>query len=249
MENELKMLLKEYGLDDNEIKVFLYLVCNKELTAYTIAKETKIHRSTCYDILERLIAKGFVSKVDKKSASYYSVNDISRVISQLKDKETILLSLASKIQNLEQNKEVKVRILEDAAGQKQFNYNLFNLAKNQKISFCYIIGNTYASTLSSNIFIERLIKELKGSKFNEKIEYRGIWEEKYKEDKIIAQYNRLGENRFLKVLPSKVGAIICDNFIAFLYTTDKPYVVEIKNSLIAEEMKAYFENLWASSKK
>ena len=203
MENELKTLLKEYGLDDSEIKVFLYLVCNKELTAYSIAKENKIHRSTCYDVLERLIAKGFVSKVDKKNKSYYSANDISRVISQIKDKETILLSIIPKIQNLEQNKEVKVRILEDAEGQKQFNYNLFSLAKNQKISFCYMIGNTYASTLSSNIFIERLIKELNGSKFNEKIEYKGIWEEKYRGDKIIVQYNQLGENRFLKILPSK----------------------------------------------
>ena len=249
METELKTLLKEYGLDDNEIKVYLYLVCNKELTAYSIAKENKIHRSTCYDILERLIAKGFVNKVDKKNKSYYSSNDISRVISQIKDKETILLSIIPKIQNLEQNKEVKVRILEDAEGQKQFNYNLFSLAKNQKISFCYMIGNTYASTLSSNIFIERLIKELNGSKFNEKIEYKGIWEEKYRGDKIIVQYNQLGENRFLKILPSKIGTIICDDFIAFLYTTDKPYVVEVKNKLIAEEMKSYFENLWTSSKK
>ena len=112
-----------------------------------------------------------------------------------------------------------------------------------------MIGNTYASTLSSNIFIERLIKELNGSKFNEKIEYKGIWEEKYRGDKIIVQYNQLGENRFLKILPSKIGTIICDDFIAFLYTTDKPYVVEVKNKLIAEEMKSYFENLWTSSKK
>lgn len=59
----------------------------------------------------------------------------------------------------------------------------------------------------------------------------------------------LGENRFLKNLPSKVGTIIFDNFVAFLYTTDKPYVVEIKNKIIAEELKIYFENLWNIAKK
>lgn len=248
MEAELISLLKEYGLNENEIRIFLYLVGNKELTAYTIAKETKIHRSTCYDILERLVSKGFVSIINKEDKKYYCVNEISRVISQLKDKETILLSIMPKLQNLEQKQETKVRILEDAEGQKQFNFDLFTKLKNKQISYCYMIGNTYASTLSSNIFIERLIKEIKTLKLNKKVEYKGIWDERFREDKLILQYNYLGENRFLKNLPSKVGTIILDNFVAFLYTSDKPYVVEVKNKLIAEELKVYFENLWSLAK-
>ena len=65
------LLLKEYGLEDNEIKVYLYLVGKRELTAYNIAKETKIHRSTCYDILDRLISKGFVTQSGEKNKRFY----------------------------------------------------------------------------------------------------------------------------------------------------------------------------------
>lgn len=249
METELKTLLKEYGLDDNEIETFFFIVGNKELTAYTIAKETKIHRSTCYDILDRLVAKGFVSRIEKKGKSLFSANEISRVISNLKDKETILLSLIPKIQKLEEKQETKIKFLEGAEGQKEFNFNLFNFAKNKEITFCYMIGNTYASNLSSNIFIERLIKESKDIKLKKKIEYRAIWDERFRGDKIIIHYNHLGENRFLKNIPSKVGTIICDNFIAYLYTSDKPYVIEIKNKLVAEENKKYFEYLWNLSDK
>lgn len=249
MEAELTILLKEYGLDDNEIKIFLYLVGNKELTAYVIAKDTRIHRSTCYDILERLISKGFVSTITKENKKYFFANEISRVVSQLKDKEIILSSIMPKLQNLEQKQETKVRILEDVEGQKQFNFDLFTRLKEKQISYCYMIGNTYASTLSSNIFIERLIKEIKILKLHKKVEYRGIWDKRFRQDSLILQYNHLGENRFLKNLPSKVGTIIFDNFVAFLYTTDKPYVVEVKNKLIAEELKVYFENLWNISQK
>ena len=134
-------------------------------------------------------------------------------------------------------------MLEGAEGQKQFNFNLFNLAKEKQVDFCYILGNTHASNLSSNIFIERLIKESK--KF--KIGYKGIWNPKFKEDKIIKQYNLLGENRFLN-LPSKIGTIIYGEYVAFLYTTDQPYAIEIKNKLLAEELKSYFLYLWKVAK-
>lgn len=244
METEITLLLEEYGLDKNEIGVYLYLVGNKELTAYKIAKDTKIHRSTCYDVLERLIVKGFANIIDKENKKYYSANEISRVISQLKDQETILLSIIPKLQSIEKIQETKVRLLEKAEGQKQFNFDLFNQVKNKEISFCYIIGNTYAFNLSSNLFIERLIKEIKKLQLKKSIKYKGIWDEKFRGDKLISQYNSIGENKYLKDLPSRVGTIITDKFIAFLYTSDKPYVLEVKNKLIAEELKVYFENLW-----
>ncbi len=246
MEQEISILLKEYGLDENEIKIYLFLVGNKELTAYRIAKETKIHRSTCYDVLERLILKGFVSKIEKSEKDYYFANEITRVISSLKSKETILVSLISKLSEIPKKQETKIRVLDGINGQKEYNFGLFNLIKNKEIDFCYMIGNTYASSLSSNLFIERLIKDIK--RINKKIDYKGIWNPKFKNDKIIKQYNLMGENRFLEI-PSVVGTVIHNKGVAYLYTIDGPYVIEIKNKLIAEEMKVYFEELWENSKK
>ncbi|MFZ5955675.1 MAG: TrmB family transcriptional regulator [Nanoarchaeota archaeon] len=242
MENKISVLLKEYGLNENEIKIYTYLL-NQENTAYKVAKETNIHRSTCYDILERLIAKGFISQLKKDSVMFYYANEIDKVISQLKDKENILINLVPLIRELEKEQDNKLKLLKGPDGQKQFNFTLYGLAREKKIKFCYILGNTYASNLSSNLFIESLIKESK--KF--KIDYRGIWNPKFKEDKIIEIYTLLGENRFLD-LPSKVATIIYGEYIAFLYTTDQPYAIEIKNKILAEEFKTYFEHLWKISK-
>lgn len=246
METEILTLLKEYGLEEKETNIYLFLVTNKELTAYKIAKETKIHRSTCYDILERLIVKGFISKIEKGKKTYYSANNLSKVISSLKDKETILTTLIPKLQDIEQNQETKIRILEGIEGQKQFNYNLFNLVINKRIGFCYIIGATYASSLSSNIFIERLARDFRKRKM--KTDYKGIFDSRFKSEKLVKMYNLLGKNKFLDNLPSKVGTIIFGDYVAFLYTIDKPYVIEIKNRILVDEMKVYFEYLWKIAK-
>jgi len=241
--NKIGTLLSEFGLNKQEITIYTYLVGKEELTAYKIAKATGIHRSTTYDILERLNNKGIVYKQTKKF-TYYGANEISTIIAQLKDREAILTALLPEINKLFTTKP-QARILEDIGGQKQFNYHLFQLAKEKKITFCYIIGNTHATTMSGNVFIQHLIKEITPIK---KIDYKGIWDNKYKKDKIIKLYTKLGPNKFLS-LPSKTGIVIYDEGIAFMFTEGKPYVIDIKVKMIAEEMKNYFIKLWTLAEK
>lgn len=244
MEVRLNTLLKEYGLDEKEIRIYLFLVGNEGLTAYSVAKGTSIHRSTTYDVLERLLAKGFVNKVETDGKTRYSADEISDIISNLKDKESILLSLIPKFERVRRTVKSRVRVLESESGQKQFNFNLFNLVKEGRVDYLYVLGNSPVSHISSHIFLERLIREAKQQKLHRKINYKGIWDEKFKNDKFIKIFSSFGENKFLKNLPSKVTIVIFRNYVAYLFTTDKPKVIEIQNKLIAEEMKSYFLYLW-----
>ncbi len=248
MNDDVKTLLLEYGLDELEIKLYLYMVGKVQLTAYKISKDTKVHKSTCYDVLERLVKKGFVSKIEKDNKSNYAVNEISEIISAVKSKESILESLIPRLKKMESKAESKVVTLEGIEGQKQYDYNLFSSAKEGKIKYCYIIGNTHSISLSSNIFLEKLIKEFSKMKLNKKIDIKSIWAEKYRMQEIIGLYKKVGDCKFLDV-PSKVGLVITNEHIAYLYTTDKPYVIEIRNTIIAEEMKVYFELMWNIAKK
>ena len=138
-------------------------------------------------------------------------------------------------------------MLEGIEGQKQFDYNIFKLSKENKINYCYILGNFYASSLSSDLLIERLINEFKKLKLDKKVDYKGIWNPKYKKDKIIKQYSLVGKNKFLDV-PSKVTTVIFGEYVAYLFTLDKPYIIEIKSKVVAEEMKFYFNELWNIAK-
>ena len=249
MNTKLPTLLKEYGLDENEIAVFEYLVAYKELTAYKIAKSIGKSRSTVYDTLERLISKGFISKLNIDGTAYYKTNPISKIISDVKNKENILNEIIPEIENIESKYDTNLRIFEGTTGQQQFNYILFQTMKKEKGANLFIIGNGLSESLSANLFVESLIRQARREKIHKFITYRGIWDSTFRDNKIIQLYNKIGENRFIEGIPSKVTTIIYGDMVGFVYTSDKPYAIQIKNELIAREMNSYFNHLWDIAKK
>lgn len=244
METQISMLLKEYGLDDNEAEIYLFLVGSKETSAYKIAKETRIHKSTCYDILERLINKGFVSRIEGKKA-LYSANEVSKILSSIKNKENIILSLIPELERMERKQETKIKYLDTQESQREFDLNLLNLFKNKKLTFAYVLSNGPSEFFSTNALMERIIREAKKAGVVRKFNYKGIWDEKMRENKdYMRVYSMIGESRFLNNIPTKATIVIYDERLAFLFTDSSPKVIEIKNKMVSEEMKAYFLHLW-----
>jgi len=235
-------------LQDSEIKIYMHLVANNELTAYKIAKETGIHRSTTYDILERLVIKGFVSKIEREGTAYYAANEISRILTNLKDKENILLSLTPELKKMMSYAEPKVRVLEGAEGQKQAVMELFNGILDGSVKSVNIIGNGPGSTKSLNLFIKRIINETKEKKLVKKVKYRGIWNPQFKKSEFEKDFETIGENRVLDNIPSRNTTMIFGDTVAFSYTTNQSRIIEIIDKVIADEFRSYFEHLWKISK-
>ena len=67
--------LKELGLTDNEIKVYLILLENGILNPSHIAQKTGLHRSYVYDTLERLIDRGIINTVSVNNKKHYQPVD------------------------------------------------------------------------------------------------------------------------------------------------------------------------------
>lgn len=244
----IKKILKNLSLGDREIEIYLYLVGNKQLTAYEIAKGTSIHKSTVYDNLDKLVQKGFVSSLILKGRKVYSVNELSKTMSLIKEKETLLLSLIPAIASIKDRQEIFVELLEGEGGQREFNFMLFDLAKKGELAELYVLGGGSPTAIGTSIYIERLIKEGKKKGFLKKIKYKGIWNERFKQKKIIDMYNLIGKNKFIGRLPSKVTTVISGDYLAFIFTMQKPFVVRIKNKLLAEEHKYYFNLIWQMAK-
>ncbi len=259
MEDKITKLLEEYGLDKKEVKIYLLLVEKRELNAYSLAKIAGIHRSTTYAVLERLISKGFINRIQKDKKTFYSALEIIQTITQIKEKESILLSLIPEFEKVREEGISKVRVLESKESQKQFNFNLFNQINKGNIKELYIIsagpsevinpGKKHSENLGSEIFLESLLKEIKKKKSHKKIEYKGIWNENFKRSKILKLFSGLGENKFLKELPTLATTVIFGEYLVYLFTMDGiPQVIEIQNKLIAEENKVYFSYLWKQAK-
>ena len=253
MVDKIASILEEYGLDEKEIKIYASLVEKGELNAYALAKITGIHRSTAYAVIERLSSRGFISKIQKGEKTFYSAIEVSKIISKIKEKESLLLSLIPELEKIKEEGISRARVFESKESQKQFSFNLFNQISSGNIKELYILSGGPSKNeedLTSKMFMERLLKVLKKQKSSKKIEYKGIWNEKFKGSDLLKLFSGLGENRFLKEIPTSATLVIYGEYIAYLFTINgNPQVIEIQNRLIAEENRAYFSYLWSIAKK
>jgi len=73
-------ILENFGLTNNESKIYLALLELNSTTANKISERTGIHRRTIYDILEILIEKGLVSFVIESNKKYYQAESPQRFL-------------------------------------------------------------------------------------------------------------------------------------------------------------------------
>jgi hypothetical protein len=167
----------------------------------------------------------------------------------------LLLSLIPEFEKIKEEGISRVRVFESRESQKQFSFNLFNQINEGAIKEFYILSGGPSKEinsemkdeedLTSRLFMERLLKELKKQKSSRKIEYKGIWNEKFKGSDLLKNFSGLGENRFLKKIPTLATLVIFGEYIAYLFTINGiPQVIEIQNKLITKENRVYFSYLW-----
>ncbi len=89
--------LREIGLSDNEIRVYLATLELKNASVALISSRTGLPRSTIYDTLNRLTEKGFIASYKKEKKLLYSAVDPKELLNQLKLKENFLKDLIPKL--------------------------------------------------------------------------------------------------------------------------------------------------------
>ncbi len=71
---DLAEILQQVGFSQNEAKVYLALLKNSPQNGYEAAKASGVTRTMIYDILSRLVGKGFVRRINSEPALYCAVN-------------------------------------------------------------------------------------------------------------------------------------------------------------------------------
>lgn len=131
-------ILKEIGMTDNEIKVYLAMLEENENLASAIAEKTKINRSLMYAILGNLIEKGMVSYVIKENRKYFRATDPEKILNVLKEKEGLIKKQEEAIKKiipdlrklrLPKKEEVKVEIYRGKEGNKTLLDDLLRLGE------------------------------------------------------------------------------------------------------------------------
>jgi len=83
----IKTALQELGLTSNEAEVYLTLLRSASISVNEIAEKSGLHRQVCYDALERLLEKGFVTFLVENNKKYFQALSPDRIVDYLEKKK------------------------------------------------------------------------------------------------------------------------------------------------------------------
>lgn len=246
--------LQRIGLTKGEIKIYKALLDLGECTKTKLAKKSGISPSNIYDITNRLIEKGIISKVEKNGVAHFSPANPKQILNYLEEKEkeidrekefvaSLLPMLLSKFESSEEK--VNVEVFQGWTGMKTVFENL--LEECEKNDWNYVFGASRGkSEQKADLFFIKYskIRAEKGIKtkiiFNEELRERSERVDFFKKSK---QY----EVRFLQQsTPAEI--LVYKNKALLIILTESPLVIRITGQEVANSFKQYFDLMWKSAK-
>lgn len=236
----MKELLKELGLADSDIKVYLFLIDNGPSIAGEIAKKTGIHRRNTYDALERLIQKGFISYIKDNNITQFEANNPELILEKLntrvKEWTETIPKIKEKIKSWETKKETLF-------------YRGINGIKN--VFFDQIKENKEILVLATNTDVNLTLKyffpKYQLLRKENNIKTRMIFDTNFKKTNDAKKINEipLSKIKYLSNYNStKTSTYVYGDNVATIKWTKEPFAILIRDKEIAKSKKEIFELLW-----
>ncbi|MBI1970631.1 hypothetical protein HYS47_02715 [Candidatus Woesearchaeota archaeon] len=231
-------VLKEFGLNEREAKMYIALLKEISCTASKLAKITKMNRTTAYLELENLMRKGLVSYVIKESKRYYQAAPPEKILALLENKKRRFEDILPKLkQQFIREEPFKIEVFEGKEGIKTFYHDIYNTGKE-----FLVFGATGKATEVLKYSYPNFLKKFTKANIKERV----IANIQAKE----AMETHPKTHFKVKYLPGKykseVTTIIYGNKIAIQSLhKENIYVVIIKDKYLHKSYKKYFEFMWS----
>lgn len=247
-------LLKTLGFNTKEIMVYLCVLENGKITPATVARLTKINRTTVYAVAKELIKKGIITEDLGGPSSYLialSVEDL-RVLYTKEEKELHL-----------KKKTIEQAIVELSALPKSKRYSVPKIRFIDEGSLeetLYKQSDTYDKSgldvdptwwgFQDHSFIEEYNDWFNwySSRLDPKISIKLITN--IKEEKVSFQ-GKDASRRQVKYWPHgnniHVTHAVLGDYVIMCVTNQHPhYLVEIRDPVMAENLRQIFKGIWKS---
>ncbi len=239
--------LREIGLTEGEIKVYLALLEIGTTTTGKIIKKSKISASKVYQILEKLSQKGLVSQVIKQKTKYFQAADPKRIIDYLSDKEAVLGEQKENIQKLlpalwtkQQKSESGAEMYQGLGGIKTMFYSILNdLKKGEEY---YVIGAGLG--FQNNEMVQLMLKE-----YHQKRAQKGIYANLLYNFELYPlttdlQFKLCSIKPMPQELTTSTQIMIFEDKIFLILWKKDPLGFVIKDLELRNSFKKYFDSLW-----
>ncbi|MDP6294272.1 MAG: helix-turn-helix domain-containing protein [Candidatus Woesearchaeota archaeon] len=238
--------LRDIGLTENEIKIYLDLLTSGTSTAYEIGRRTGIYRVHVYDKLEQLMDKGMATHVYRGSKKYFQATDPSKIKHYLEDKQRELASQEGAVARmLPQLKAMANLPKEDTMvevfkGKEGLKYFLKDIIKVQKEVLVTGIDDAKYQDLLP-IFMKQYFRDLRIKRIKERVitvKRKGV----FQFGKDIApstSYRYLEEAQF-----NPTNTFVYGDKVVIVTWGAPVTAVMIQNGGIASTYRNHFEHLW-----
>lgn len=244
MEEKIKYILSSVGFNNNEIIIYLDLLKQKKSSILEISKRTKIHRSTVYEGVQRLIEKGFIKEIIEEKKKWFKVQNPEKIEDYFKQKEQELKEILPSLMQIhaqeEENKE-EIIISKGIFGVREA---LMDLLENTKII------NVFGSSQEAvDVLGLGFLKEFHDKRIKKDILMRHIFSQEAGARAVELSKIKLTETKcFPKKYYSIVSTNICEDRVLLIVFGTIVSGILIKNKNIADSYNKYFEILWSKAR-
>lgn len=234
--------LRNIGLTAAETKIYLVLVELGSTTATKIITHSKLHKSTTYETLERLINKGLVSSVIKEKKTFFQAANPEKLLNIVKEREAeierILPELKLK-QQLTTGKQ-EITVYEGKEGLKTLLEDFLKVKKE-----VYIIGGNEKMSEILKYYLPHLNKRLIKSKLKLHFTYN---EDNRKHGEELKKQSFVRLKFIPKEFISPISIAVYGDKSAIIRFSEKPIIALIENLDTAKSFMNYFKMLWELGK-
>jgi len=240
----IKETLKDLGMTQNEIEIYLTLLNSGELSVNEIGTKSGLHRQVCYDALDRLLEKGFVSYIVKNNKKFFKSLNPEKIIDYLDEKKNEINSVLPQLTSMfkAEKQETEVELIKGKNVLRTIYNDIIRTLKEKKETL-YAMGIEETKFLEfDEIAIKQYMNKLRKNKLKEKLLSKQSAKTFFKGPQ--SEYRLIPDHLFnpnpTHIYGDKVAIIIWGRPV---------YGIIMKSKQVADANRKYFQMLWKIAKK
>ncbi len=237
--------LRNIGLHENEIRIYLALLEHDEISASEIAQKTNINRTLVYHFVSKLIRKGLVSHVIKNNVKFFRATDPRKLIDFMKEMEGGVRSVIPYLMKMKKPRQNTpyIEVYEGFEGVKTLLNDVLHTRPKEWLDITPAISHAFIPDFMNNWEKQRERQGIKG--------------------RILIDMTPLGMKRAhylkrfrllkVKYMPKDTFSpatiwIYAHKVAITLWSKDYPVGILVENKEISERFKGFFNWLWQTAK-
>jgi len=223
--------LRELGLSEGEIKVYVTLLRTGSCSVTKLAEVSGLHRTNIYDTLEKLREKGLVSGFLQKGKKYFTAAEPDNLLNYVDEKREGIKEILPELKKFQgQHEDVEVEMFKGEEGIKTMLKDIVREKKEVKI-----MGRGGTLRQEMPVFAKQYLRDVNKNRIKHKLLFSRTYDKE----------NQFLETKFLpKSFDNPVETMIYGDKVGFALVGKEKVGVLLKSSYFVKAFENYFNLLW-----